>query len=114
MRKLTRNEAIAVIVSVAVIALIFFTGGGVQYLLTYFSPEDPLNREADNNMQKEDGTLTSRDLIVGQGAEAVEGSRVSIHYTGRFTDGTVFDSSVGRSPLVFNLGRGEVIQGLDM
>ena len=30
---------------------------------------------------------------------------VSVHYTGRFTDGSVFDSSEGRPPATFTLGR---------
>jgi peptidylprolyl isomerase len=38
---------------------------------------------------------------------------VRIHYTGRLTDGTQFDSSDGREPLEFQLGSGQIIQGLD-
>lgn len=41
------------------------------------------------------------------------GNRVTVHYTGKLEDGTVFDSSVGRDPLVFTVGRGEVIPGFD-
>lgn len=41
------------------------------------------------------------------------GDRVRIHYTGRFTDGTTFDSSEGRDPLEFQVGVGEVIPGLE-
>lgn len=45
--------------------------------------------------------------------EAAHGDTVNIHYTGKFTDGTVFDSSSGREPLAFELGSGQVIPGLD-
>ncbi|MEL6948620.1 MAG: peptidylprolyl isomerase [Pseudomonadota bacterium] len=38
---------------------------------------------------------------------------VRIHYTGRFTDGEVFDSSADRDPLEFKLGEGHVIPGMD-
>ncbi len=41
------------------------------------------------------------------------GDTVRIHYTGTLSDGTVFDSSVGREPLQFTVGSGEIIPGLD-
>jgi peptidylprolyl isomerase len=44
---------------------------------------------------------------------AKRGDKVRIHYTGSLTDGTEFDSSVGRDPLEFTLGAGEIIAGLD-
>jgi len=45
--------------------------------------------------------------------EAQHGNTVHIHYTGKLTDGTVFDSSEGREPLQFELGAGQIIPGLD-
>lgn len=45
--------------------------------------------------------------------EAKKGDQVSIHYTGRLNDGTVFDSSDGSDPLVFVLGTGQVIPGFE-
>ncbi|MDC0658535.1 peptidylprolyl isomerase [Leisingera sp. SS27] len=41
------------------------------------------------------------------------GDTVCIHYTGKLTDGTVFDSSEGRDPLEFTVGTGQVIAGMD-
>lgn len=41
------------------------------------------------------------------------GDTVRIHYTGKLTDGTVFDSSEGRDPLEFTVGSGQVIAGMD-
>jgi FKBP-type peptidyl-prolyl cis-trans isomerases 2 len=45
--------------------------------------------------------------------QAKSGDTVRIHYAGRFTDGTEFDSSAGREPLQFRIGSGEIIAGLD-
>ncbi|MFW2367331.1 MAG: FKBP-type peptidyl-prolyl cis-trans isomerase [Desulforhopalus sp.] len=46
-------------------------------------------------------------------SEAKRGDNVKVHYTGKLTDGTVFDSSDGRDPLEFSIGSGQVIQGFD-
>jgi len=46
-------------------------------------------------------------------AEAKSGDTVSIHYTGRLEDGTVFDTSENRDPLEFTLGEGNVIPGFE-
>lgn len=58
--------------------------------------------------------LKQEDQVVGEGAEAVAGKTVSVHYTGKLTDGTKFDSSLDRGePFSFQLGAGQVIQGWD-
>lgn len=45
--------------------------------------------------------------------QAKHGDTVRIHYTGRLTDGTQFDSSDGRDPLEFQVGSGQIIKGLN-
>lgn len=45
--------------------------------------------------------------------KAKHGDTVRINYSGRLADGTEFDSSVGREPLQFTLGEGQVIRGLE-
>ena len=47
-------------------------------------------------------------------ARAKQGDNVSIHYTVRRDDGTVFDSSGGRNPLEFTLGEGKVMRGFEV
>ncbi|HVZ89568.1 MAG TPA: FKBP-type peptidyl-prolyl cis-trans isomerase [Polyangia bacterium] len=54
------------------------------------------------------------EVKVGEGATATKGKTVSVHYTGRLTDGTKFDSSYDRGqPIDFPLGAGVVIKGWD-
>mgnify|MGYP006267727593 CR=1 FL=1 len=60
------------------------------------------------------------DLRVGTGAEAVNGSVVTVNYTGWLYDastadhqGLQFSSSIGGTPFTFTLGDGSVISGWD-
>lgn len=61
---------------------------------------------------------SSTDLRVGTGAEAVNGQRLTVHYTGWLYDasapgnkGGQFETSVGGTPYSFVLGSGQVIRG---
>ncbi len=60
------------------------------------------------------------DLRAGTGATAINGSLLTVHYTGwLFSEsrpdqkGQQFDSSAGRTAFSFNLGVGQVISGWD-
>jgi len=46
-------------------------------------------------------------------AAAKAGDTVQVNYTGRLADGTIFDTSIGRAPLEFTLGKGEMIPGFE-
>ncbi|MEE9193025.1 MAG: peptidylprolyl isomerase [Thermodesulfobacteriota bacterium] len=46
-------------------------------------------------------------------AKAKNGNKVTVHYTGKFEDGKVFDTSLDGQPLSFELGNGHVIQGFN-
>lgn len=51
----------------------------------------------------------------GSGVEIKNGQTAVVHYTGKLTDGTTFDSSVTRgTPFEFPLGAGMVIKGWDL
>lgn len=47
--------------------------------------------------------------------QIIEGSSVSVNYTGKLEDGTVFDSSLneGREPLTTVIGTGQLIRGFE-
>ncbi len=60
-------------------------------------------------------SLKIEDVKVGNGAEALPGKTVRVHYIGRLVDGKEFDTSCqeGRDAFEFTLGQGQVIQGWD-
>jgi FKBP-type peptidyl-prolyl cis-trans isomerase len=60
--------------------------------------------------------LYYKDLVVPPaGAAVANGQLVSVHYTGYFTNGKVFDSNPSTAtPFAFHLGQNEVIKGWDI
>ncbi|KAJ6397976.1 hypothetical protein OIU77_018898 [Salix suchowensis] len=54
------------------------------------------------------------DISVGAGVDAPYNELINVHYTARFANGRVFDSSYKRGrPLTMRIGVGKVIKGLD-
>lgn len=60
--------------------------------------------------------LGIEDVVLGDGDEATNGTRVSVHYVGvAFRSGEEFDASWNRGePFAFKLGKGQVIPGWDL
>ncbi len=46
-------------------------------------------------------------------AKVEKGNTVKVHYTGKLSDGSVFDSSDGGQPLEFKVGDGNLIPGFE-
>ncbi len=57
--------------------------------------------------------LKYTDQVLGSGPTPEADQTIAVHYTGRLTDGTVFDSSINRGPFIFQVGIGKVIKGWD-
>lgn len=114
MRTLSKNQWIAVTVVVLVAAYFM----GARFFTNFSSnpstiSDQAINNNMDQNTQNTKNNLVVKDIVVGTGAEAQAGDLVSVHYTGKFANGTTFDSSIGGQPFEFTLGAGRVIKGWD-
>lgn len=74
---------------------------------------DSKQTEVNNSNNNKTMGLEIKTTQEGTGERVVKsGDNISVHYTGKLTDGTKFDSSVDRgTPFEFQIGQGMVIQG---
>lgn len=125
-----KQSLTTIYVIVASVAIIAVLGGGI-YIFTRSNsdrtsvlstgstngtqPTIDTNTNNTNTMgTQEFKELIKEDTVIGTGAEAKAGDLITVHYTGKLLDGTVFDSSLNRGePFQFTLGAGMVIQGWD-
>jgi FKBP-type peptidyl-prolyl cis-trans isomerase len=94
----TMQVGIAVTAAIAVVVLFFI-----------FNPFMQNTSSVNSN----NGGLVVQDEAVGTGPAAQAGDTVTVNYTGKLADGTVFDTSIGKTPYSFVLGAGNVIPGWD-
>src|ERR1700733_14882644 len=111
MKKLNRNQWIAVAVSLALVAFLLYGGT----LLGLFTSQNNTNQDQSDMAQNLPTTgVQTQDVTIGQGPAAEAGDTITGNYVGTLTDGKVFDSSVDRNqPFTFTLGAGQVIRGWD-
>ncbi len=102
MSKNTLYTGIAVTVTLLVVGIFFILG-------VPFSTSSIASEATGANQSQ----LMVQEAVQGSGRAAQPGDTIVVNYTGKFQDGTVFDSSVGREPFAFVLGAGSVIPGWD-
>ena len=119
MKKLNRNQWIAVCVTVVVGVIFYSTGDNI---IAFFSnttdTHNSKNTQTMNSHSAPNNSFSSsvsgfeiQDIVIGTGKEAVPGKTLVVNYSGALTDGKVFDTSIGRAPFTFTLGAGQVIPG---
>ena len=57
--------------------------------------------------------VVSYVLVLGASPTVASGDSISVYYTGKYTNGTVFNSNEGGIPFNFTVGAGQVISGFN-
>jgi len=97
------NVKITAVCFIAIVALFLFVG------CTNMG-NDSNNGNADLNGPDNNSGIYNN---LNQFVKVKAGDTVSVHYIGKLEDGNVFDSSVGKDPLSFTAGAGQMIKGFD-
>lgn len=91
-----------------------FEGAKAKREAAALQAQEELLGKISEGFEKTNSGLRYKITEKGDGAKAKKGDTVVVHYTGMFTDGKVFDSSVQRNnPIDFPVGMGRVISGWD-
>ncbi len=77
------------------------------------NPPQEISQMSDQKTVTTDSGLQYVDEVEGTGVSPAPGKTVKVDYTGKLTNGDVFDSSIGRRPFSFKIGVGQVIKGWD-
>lgn len=105
---MNRNQWIAVAAGILIVGFFLYGGKAISMFKNSATGTEM------NDTSKAATDIVFEDRIVGTGAVATTGSKVTVHYVGVFEDGRKFDSSLDKGvPFEFTLGAGSVIKGWD-
>lgn len=108
MKKLNKNQWIAVCAGLVLLGYLLFAGPAMNLFNQSMNPTN------NTTTQMPETGVVVNDVVLGEGVSAEAGDTLTVHYVGTLTDGKVFDSSRDRNtPFSFILGTGEVIRGWD-
>ena len=122
MKKNVLMTAVVVMLVIAGIVLVrnFAMAPADNNQIASQSPSNEANisntsQQTNQNNQPKTMGLEIKTTQEGSGAAVKAGDTVSVLYTGKLTDGTVFDASAkhGNQPFDFTVGAGMVIKGWD-
>ena len=99
----TFRNGVAAAAGITIVALFFIFGSPLAASLSLFQTTGGTEAEQ----------LVIQDEVLGTGNTALPGDTITVNYTGKLQNGTVFDTSFGRGPYQFILGAGQVIPGWD-
>ena len=110
------KKMIIVVIIVIVLVMVLIGGGLVSGLFTSNNKEQETTMQQEQEAQQAQNQtqLQGKDIVIGTGDTAIAGKEITVNYTGTFSDGKVFDSSIGKAPFTFTLGAGMVIKGWDI
>jgi FKBP-type peptidyl-prolyl cis-trans isomerase len=72
-----------------------------------------LNSHPTDTFKLETSGLYYRDVVAGTGRTPAVHDTAHVIYTGKYLNGTVFDTNVGGADLIFPIGEGYLITGFD-
>ncbi len=119
------KKTLLTLTALMVCSAVAFAGDSTEYKHKMDTTEHKIEMKKDSTESKAAETITTKsglqyiDVKIGDGAEAIKGSSIEVHYTGWvYADGKKkgepFDSSLKRGkPIAFKLGSGQMIRGWD-
>ncbi len=107
----TKSMVVGIVLIIAVVV-----GGYLLYRSMSSSSVAATSPQTTSTTTPQADQVQGQDVKVGTGLEAKPGDTVSVLYEGKFTNGTVFDSSAahGNQPLTFVLGAEGLIPGFQV